>query len=51
MLEVELKGLEREMNDPLKQQDLQESQKIARDYAAKQQEIDAKYQEWDKLLE
>lgn len=51
MLEAELKSLEMQMNDPSLQQDPQESAKIANAYAAKQAEIDAKYEEWDKLMQ
>ena len=51
MLEAELKALEMQMNDPSLQQDPQESAKIASAYADKQAEIDAKYEEWDKLMQ
>lgn len=51
MLEAERKGLEVQMNDPLLQKNPQKSQQIAADYAAKQVEIDEKYEEWDKLMQ
>ncbi|MBB5336817.1 ATPase subunit of ABC transporter with duplicated ATPase domains [Pectinatus brassicae] len=50
MLEVELKALEMQMNDPQIQQQLETSQQIAKEYQAKQLEIDAKYKRWDELM-
>ncbi len=51
MFEAELKGLEYQMNDPQIQSDVKKSSEIAKAYAAKEAEIAAKYQEWDKLME
>ncbi len=51
MLEAELKLLEHDMNDPSFQQDPQKSEEIAKTYAGKQEEIDKKYEEWDKLMQ
>lgn len=49
MFEAELKGLEYQMNDPTLQQDPKKSHDIAEAYAQKEQEIDDKYAEWEKL--
>lgn len=51
MFEAELKGLEYQMNDPVLQQDPKKSQEIAQAYAQKEQELDDKYQEWEKLTD
>ena len=51
MLEAELKGLEYEMNLPQTQADLSQSQAVAAAYAAKEQEIAAKYELWAELTE
>ena len=51
MAEAELKGLEVEMNDPELQQDPARSQQIAEAYAAKEQEIQASYEKWERLTE
>ena len=51
MAEAELKGLEFQMNDPQIQADPVESQTIAEAYAAKEQEIAARYERWEKLTE
>lgn len=51
MFEAELKGLEIQMNDPSLQADPQKSHEIATAYAQKEQELEQKYLEWDKLTE
>ena len=51
MFEAELKGLEFQMNDPMLQSDPQKSHEIATAYAQKEQELEEKYLEWDKLTE
>ena len=51
MFETELKGLEYQMNDPILQQDPKKSHEIAQAYAQKEQELDDKYQEWEKLTD
>lgn len=51
MYEAELKGLEFQMNDPSIQSNPLESAKIAAAYAKKEQEIEAKYAEWENLTE
>ena len=51
MAEAELKGLEVEMNDPSLQQDPVRSQEIAEAYAAKEQEIQQRYEKWERLTE
>lgn len=51
MFEAELKGLEFQMNDPSLQADPQKSHEIATAYAQKEQELEQKYLEWDKLTE
>ncbi|WP_286034848.1 ABC-F family ATP-binding cassette domain-containing protein [Megamonas hypermegale] len=51
MFEAELKGLEYQMNDPILQQDPKKSHEIAQAYAQKEQELDDKYQEWEKLTD
>lgn len=51
MFEAELKGLEYQMNDPVLQQDPKKSHEIAQAYAQKEQELDDKYQEWEKLTD
>ena len=51
MAEAELKGLEVEMNDPALQQDPARSQQIAEAYAAKEQEIQQRYEKWERLTE
>lgn len=51
MFEAELKGLEFQMNDSALQADPQKSHEIATAYAQKEQELEQKYLEWDKLTE
>ncbi len=51
MAEAELKMLEREMNDPMTQSDLEKSRKIADEYAAKEKELDKYYEQWGNLTE
>lgn len=51
MFEAELKGLEYQMNDPALQADPNKSHEIATAYAQKEQELEEKYIEWDKLTE
>lgn len=49
MAEAELKGLEYQMNDPEIQSDPVKSQEIAEEYAAKEKEIEERYEKWEKL--
>ena len=49
MAEAELKGLEMQMNLPEIQADPAESQRIAEEYAAKEQEIETRYAKWERL--
>ena len=51
MYEAELKALEFQMNDPAIQADPKESEKIATAYAQKEQDIENKYAEWEKLTQ
>ena len=51
MAEAELKMLEREMNDSAIQADPEESRRIAEEYAAKQAEIERRYEKWGALME
>ena len=51
MAEAELKMLEREMNDPALQQDPEKSRRIAAEYAAKEAEIERRYEKWGALAE
>uniref|UniRef100_UPI003D7D9963 ABC transporter C-terminal domain-containing protein n=1 Tax=Mitsuokella sp. TaxID=2049034 RepID=UPI003D7D9963 len=51
MAEAELKGLEFQMNDPAVQSDPQQSQEIAEAYAAKEKEIEQRYEKWERLTE
>lgn len=51
MAEAELKMLEREMNDPELQQDPEKSRRIAEEYAAKEKEIEQRYEKWGALAE
>lgn len=51
MFEAELKGLEFQMNDPVLQQDPKKSCEIAQAYAQKEQELNNKYQEWERLTD
>lgn len=51
MAEAELKMLEREMNDPELQQNPEESRRIAEEYAAKEKEIERRYEKWGELAE
>lgn len=51
MAEAELKGLEFQMNDPAIQADPQQSQAIAEAYAAKEKEIEMRYEKWERLTE
>ena len=51
MADAELKMLEHEMNDVSLQADPAKSQEIAEAYAAKEQEIQAKYEKWEQLTE
>ena len=50
MAEAELKGLEFQMNQPDIQADPAESQRIAEEYAAKEQEIEERYAKWERLV-
>ena len=50
MAEAELKGLEFQMNRPDIQADPAESQRIAEEYAAKEQEIEERYAKWERLV-
>ncbi|MCR5559097.1 MAG: ATP-binding cassette domain-containing protein [Schwartzia sp.] len=49
MAEAELKMLEHEMNDPEVQSDPEKSAKIAEAYAAKEKEIEKRYEDWGEL--
>ena len=49
MAEAELRLIEREMNDPTQQSDLEKSAAIAAAYAAKAQEIEQRYEKWGAL--
>ena len=49
MAEAELRLLEREMNDPTQQSDPEKSAAIAAAYAAKEQEIEQRYEKWGAL--
>ena len=49
MAEAELKGLEYQMNDPDIQSDPDKSQQIAAEYAAKEKEIEERYEKWERL--
>ncbi len=51
MAEAELKMLEHEMNDPTLQQDPEASRRIAGEYAAKEAEIERRYEKWSALAE
>ncbi|MBO6291210.1 MAG: ABC-F family ATP-binding cassette domain-containing protein [Selenomonas sp.] len=51
MAEAELKGLEFEMNQPEVQADPERSQQIAEAYAAKEKEIEERYEKWERLTE
>lgn len=51
MAEAELKLLEHEMNDPALQQNPEESRRIAGEYAAKEAEIERRYEKWSALIE
>ena len=51
MAEAELKMLEWEMNDPELQQDPEKSRRIAEAYAAKEEEIERRYEKWGALAE
>ena len=51
MAEAELKGLEFQMNNPTVQADPQQSQAIAEAYAAKEKEIEMRYEKWERLTE
>ena len=51
MAEAELKGLEYEMNQPEVQADPEKSQQIAEAYAAKEKEIEERYEKWAQLTE
>ena len=51
MAEAELKLLEHEMNDPALQQNPEESRRIAEEYAAKEAEIERRYEKWGALME
>ena len=51
MAEAELKGLEYEMNLPEVQADPEKSQQIAEAYAAKEKEIEERYEKWAQLTE
>ena len=49
MAEAELRLLEREMNDPAQQSDPVKSAAIAAAYAAKEREIEQRYEKWGAL--
>lgn len=49
MAEAELRMLEQEMNDPALQSDPEKSQQMAAAYAAKEQEIAARYETWAEI--
>ncbi len=49
MAEAELKGLEYQMNDPALQSDPEKSLAIAEEYAAKEKEIEERYEKWERL--
>ena len=49
MAEAELKGLEFQMNDPVLQSDPEKSLAIAEEYAAKEKEIEERYEKWERL--
>ena len=51
MAEAELKGLEYAMNSPEIQSDPVKSAGIAEEYAAKEQEIEQRYAEWERLTD
>ena len=51
MAEAELKLLEKEMNDPVLQADLNKSAEIARAYEEKLSEIEDRYEKWEALAE
>ena len=51
MAEAELKGLEHQMNQPEVQMDPERSRSIAEAYAAKETELRARYEKWEKLAE
>ena len=51
MAEAELKGLEIEMNDPALQADPEKSREVAEAYAAKEKEIEQRYEKWERLTE
>ena len=51
MAEAELKGLEYQMNDPAVQSDPDRSRSIAEEYAAKEREIEQRYEKWEQLTE
>lgn len=51
MMEAELKGLEYQMNLPEVQADPQQSAEIASAYAKKEEELAAKYEQWEALSE
>ena len=51
MAEAELKGLEVEMNDPARQADPEQSRALAEAYAAKEREIEQRYEKWERLTE
>lgn len=51
MMEAELKGLEYQMNLPEVQADPQQSAEIASAYAKKEEELAAKYEQWESLSE
>lgn len=51
MAEAELKMLEHEMNDAGVQADPDKSREIAEAYAAKEREIQARYEKWEQLTE
>ena len=51
MAEAELRLLEQEMNDPARQSDPKKSAAIAAAYAAKEREIEQRYEKWGALSE
>ena len=49
MAEAELRMLEQEMNNPALQSNPEKSQQMAAAYAAKEQEITARYEAWAEI--
>lgn len=51
MAEAELKGIEFQLNQPEVQSQPEKSREMAAAYAAKEKEIEERYQKWEKLME